>query len=58
LSDEKDVTVKIYLPSEIRAQFKAKCALQQKSMNEVLLGFIQTYLEEDNVNPKPTRGGG
>lgn len=43
--ENKDVTVKIYLPSDIRARFKAKCALEEKSMNEVLLEFIQGFIE-------------
>lgn len=43
--ETKDVTVKIYLPSDIRARFKAKCALEEKSMNEVLLEFIQGFIE-------------
>lgn len=45
--EDKDATVKIYLPSRMRAQFKAKCALEEKSMNEVLLEFIQEFLGEE-----------
>lgn len=48
--DDKDVTVKIYLPSEVRARFKAKCALQEKSMNEVLLSFIHDFINESSLS--------
>ncbi len=54
--DDKDVTVKIYLASELRARFKAKCALQERSMNEVLLEFINDFVEETSegkINDSP-----
>lgn len=53
--DDKDVTVKIYLTSDLRARFKAKCALQEKSMNEVLLKFIHDFID-DSLDDSPTKG--
>lgn len=36
----------IYVPEDIRARFKATCALEKLSMNQVVTDFIQKWLEE------------
>ena len=52
-----NVSVKIYLPEETRAKFKASCAMRSLSMNEVLLEYIETWLEEHEplLEPKLKR---
>lgn len=44
--DKKLVSVKIYLEEEKRSRFKATCALENLSMNEVLLGLLEDWLEK------------
>ncbi|WP_445250330.1 plasmid partition protein ParG [Microcoleus sp. OTE_8_concoct_300] len=57
LTTSKTVSVKIYLPEETRAKFKASCAMRSLSMNEVLLEYIETWLQENEpvLEPKPQR---
>ncbi|MUH00636.1 ParG [Scytonema sp. UIC 10036] len=50
--EEKPVRVSIYLSEDVRARFKSACALHKKSMNEVLVEFIEEYLNE-NEQPTP-----
>lgn len=45
--EEKPVRVSIYLSEDVRARFKSACALHKKSMNEVLVEFIEDYLKEN-----------
>lgn len=40
------MSIKIYLEEERRSQFKAICALENLSMNEVLLGLLEDWLEK------------
>jgi hypothetical protein len=44
--EEKVVRVSIYLPEDTRARFKSACALYKKSMNEVLVDFVENFLKE------------
>lgn len=45
--EEKTVRVSIYLPEDTRARFKSACALHKKSMNEVLVEFIEDFLNQN-----------
>lgn len=45
--EEKPVRVSIYLSEDVRARFKSACALHKKSMNEVLVEFIEEYLKQN-----------
>jgi hypothetical protein len=53
LSEDKQVRVSIYLTEDKRARFKSACALYKKSMNEVLLDFIDDFLEQKQL-PAPS----
>ncbi len=53
MSESKQVSVKIYLPEDLRARFKSACALRKVSMNEVLLDFVQEWTEENEKPPTP-----
>jgi hypothetical protein len=55
--DVKNVKVSIYMSEDLRARFKSACALHRKSMNEVLVEFIEDYLEE-NERPAPKKDKG
>lgn len=47
MGEKKDVTIKIYLEEDLRAQFKSACALKRLSMNQVLVDFIENWLKEN-----------
>ncbi|MBH8574947.1 hypothetical protein I8752_18370 [Nostocaceae cyanobacterium CENA369] len=49
--EEKPVRVSIYLSEDVRARFKSACALHKKSMNEVLVEFIEEYLAQNEQSP-------
>ena len=53
-NEVKNVKVSIYMPEDLRAQFKSTCALHRKSMNEVLVDFIEDYLKQ-NEQPAPKK---
>ncbi|MBW4549371.1 MAG: hypothetical protein KME25_33950 [Symplocastrum torsivum CPER-KK1] len=59
LSESKQVSVKIYLPEDLRARFKSACALQKVSMNQILLDFVEDWTT-NNEKPKqpPDSGSG
>jgi hypothetical protein len=57
LSESKQVSVKIYLPEDLRARFKSACALQKVSMNQILLDFVEEWTSK-NENPTPSGGKG
>jgi hypothetical protein len=56
--EDKTVRVSIYLPEDMRAQFKSACALHKKSMNEVLVEFIEEFLGKNDVSTAKTEGKG
>lgn len=45
----KSVKLSIYLPEEMRANFKSACALHRKSMNQVLVDYISEFLKENET---------
>lgn len=47
------MSIKIYLDEVKRSQFKAICALENLSMNEVLLELLENWLEKHTL---PTTG--
>lgn len=47
VTEEKQVTYKMFLPESLRARFKSICALKGVSMNEVLVQLVQKWLEEN-----------
>ncbi len=55
MSEEKQVTYKMFLPESLRARFKSICALKGVSMNEILVQLVQTWVKE-NENISPVKG--
>ena len=49
MTEERHASVKVYLSESLRGRFKALCALEGVSMNEVLLGFIEEWVREREV---------
>jgi hypothetical protein len=56
VSEEKQVTYKMFLPEALRAKFKSLCALNGVSMNQVLIELVQKWIEE-NDSPSPAKKG-
>lgn len=54
MTENKTVSVKIYLPEDLRARFKSACALQKISMNEVLLDFVEEWIAKNEKPPAPS----
>ncbi len=55
MEDEKPVKMSIYLAEDTRARFKSACALEKRSMNEVLTDFIEGYIRQKEA-PSPKKG--
>ncbi len=56
VSEEKQVTYKMFLPESLRAKFKSLCALNGVSMNQVLIDLVEKWIEENNT-PSPAKKG-
>lgn len=50
VSEEKQVSYKMFLPESLRAKFKSLCALKGISMNQTLIQLVERWIEE---NEKP-----
>jgi hypothetical protein len=57
VTEEKQVTYKMFLPESMRARFKSICALKGVSMNEVLLELVKTWITENEANSSTTDKG-
>ncbi len=57
-NEVKSVKLSIYLPEDTRARFKSACALHRKSMNEVLVEFIEEFLNQNESSVNKTEGRG
>ncbi|WP_155834690.1 plasmid partition protein ParG [Leptolyngbya sp. PCC 6406] len=42
----KPVAIRVQMPDSLRAKFKAQCALQGKTMNEVIIELMGKWLAE------------
>ena len=47
MSEEKQVSFKMFLSESLRARFKSLCALETMSMNEVLVRLVEEWVEEN-----------
>jgi hypothetical protein len=45
-SEERTVAIRVLMDADLRARFKAQCALQQTSMNEVVTMLIEQWLKQ------------
>ncbi len=57
MTEEKQVTYKMFLPESMRARFKSICALKGVSMNEVLLELVETWVTENEAQSSKTGRG-
>ena len=44
--EPKTVAIRVQMPQMLRAKLKAQCALQGKSMNEVVVELVEQWLLE------------
>jgi len=51
MTEEKTVAIRVTMESDLRARFKAQCALNQTSMNDVVTELIQRWLQEQKGSP-------
>lgn len=49
VTEEKQVTYKMFLPETLRARFKSICALKQVSMNQVLIDLVENWTKENEA---------
>jgi len=56
MSEEKQVTYRMFMPESMRSKFKSLCALKQVSMNEILIDLVSKWIqEEEKSNDKSTK---
>ena len=51
MSEEKQVSYKMFLPESLRAKFKSLCALKGVSMNQTLVQLVERWIEESEKPP-------
>jgi len=44
--------IRIFVSPELRQKFKSKCVLENKTMSDVIAGFMEAYISEDNQENK------
>jgi len=54
VTEEKQVTYKMFLPESLRAKFKSICALKQISMNQVLIDLVENWIKENEAHSTTT----
>ncbi len=50
MSDEKLVTVRAFMPPEVRSSFKSICVKQGVTMNDVIVAFVEDYIRKYEAN--------
>jgi antitoxin component of RelBE/YafQ-DinJ toxin-antitoxin module len=50
-SEEKIISLRIFMPELLRNEFKAVCARQGRNMSEVVTDFVNKYVAEYGMLP-------
>ena len=50
-SEEKIISLRIFMPELLRNEFKAVCARQGRNMSEVVTDFVNKYVAEYGIVP-------
>lgn len=58
MSEEKQVTYKMFLSESLRARFKSICALKSISMNEVLVELVENWVQENESSASTNKDQG
>ncbi|MDK2412267.1 plasmid partition protein ParG [Aphanizomenon sp. PH219] len=51
-SEDKTISLRIFMNESLRNTFKAVCARQGKNMSEVVTEFVENYVTEHDPNYK------
>ncbi len=49
MSKEGLVAIRIFMPSELRDDFKTVCTLQKATMNKVVVELVENYVEQNRA---------
>ena len=49
--EEKIISLRIFMPEELKNEFKAVCARQGANMSEVVVKFVKKYVTEYGIFP-------
>jgi hypothetical protein len=49
MSKEGLVAIRIFMPSELRDDFKTVCTLQKATMNKVVVELVESYVEQNRA---------
>lgn len=55
VSEEKQVSYKMFLSEPLRAKFKSLCALEGVSMNQVLVELVEKWVHEEETRRNKDR---
>ena len=50
-NEEKIISLRIFMPEELKNEFKAVCARQGANMSEVVVKFVKKYVTEYGIFP-------
>lgn len=54
-SEEKIISLRIFMPEDLRNEFKAVCARQGRNMSEVVTEFVKGYVTEHGILPSAVK---
>lgn len=46
MSEEKLVSIRVFMPDDLRAKFKAQCALESRTMNDVVVSLVEEWIQQ------------
>lgn len=55
MTEDKVISLRIFMPEKLRNEFKSVCARQGRNMSEVVTEFVEGYVKENDLpkqNPK------
>lgn len=52
-SEDKIISLRIFMPEDLKNEFKAVCARQGANMSEVVVKFVKGYVEEYGFSLPP-----
>lgn len=49
MPSENLVAIRVFMPSELRDDFKTVCALKKSTMNRVVVDLVESYVEQNKA---------
>jgi metal-responsive CopG/Arc/MetJ family transcriptional regulator len=50
MTENKVISLRIFMPEKLRNEFKSVCARQGKNMSEVVTEFVEIYVKENDYS--------